>query len=261
MKDYQTDNSIRDIVLARIKQGGTQMKPKWYFRLKAMFFGVATLSVFVLLVFFTSLAIFILRKSGVVFTPFFGLQGIKVFLVSLPWILLVLLLILMAVFETMIRHYSFTYRRPVFYSLVIIAVLMLLGGVVAFKVRVHESFLKYADDRDILPMKSIYHDYALQRIDNVHVGDIREVLEDSFVIGDMHGEVMSVSIYEDTELPENNDLEVGDNIVVMGELRDGNINALGVKRINPRVIEKIIKIENKKKHPNIRQRIKKVFNQ
>jgi hypothetical protein len=254
MKDYQTENSIRDSVLERIKQGDTKMKPKWHFRLKAIFFGIATLSIFVLLIFFTSLAIFILRKSGVAFTPFFGLQGIKVFLVSLPWIVLGLLLVLMTVFETMIRHYSFTYRRPVFYSMVIIVVLMLLGGVVAFKARVHESFIKFADDSDITPMRSVYRDYALQKIGSVHVGGISDVSEDGFVMSDIHGEVMNVRIYEDTRLPEKNDLEVGDDVVVMGEIENGNIDARGVKRLNPRVIKKLTNQEFKRKNPGIKHR-------
>jgi hypothetical protein len=242
------DKSIIDNVISQIKSGNTKMKPKWHFVLQTSLLAIGTFFVSITLLYIASLVIFILKRTGVIFVPLFGFKGLSVFILSLPWILIMLGIAFVVVLEILIKHYSFTYRRPLIYSLMSIVVIMSVGGVGVFKAGVHDSFLKYAEDTKLPMIKSLYREYGLQRLSNVYIGNIKEISDDRFVMNDSHDEDIVVIITDDTRLPSKIELEEGDNVVVLGELNGERIQAVGVKMLNERAIKKLNDLEKKQRH-------------
>jgi hypothetical protein len=257
MEETKEEKSIIDNVISQIKRGDTKMKPKWHFVLKTTLLAIGTFFVSITLLYIVSLVIFILRKNGVIFVPLFGLKGLSVFIFSIPWILITLSIAFVIVLEILIKHYSFTYKRPLLYSLLGIVVVMTIGGVMVFKARIHDSLLKYAEDAKLPVIKYFYREYGLQKLDNVYIGNIKEIFDDRFVMDNSHYEDIEVIITDDTELPIGVDLEEGDNVVVLGELKGDEIIALGVRMLNERMLQKLNNLETKKKH--MLNRVKKEF--
>jgi len=77
-----------------------------------------------------SLLIFIAHETGIATVPVFGWLGIMLFLKSLPWLLILLILAFVIILELLARHYSFAYRVPLIYSTVVILILVVAGGLV-----------------------------------------------------------------------------------------------------------------------------------
>ncbi len=254
MEEQKEEKSIIDNVISQIKSGDTKMKPKWHFVLKTTLFAISTIFVSITLLYIVSLVIFILRKTGVIFVPLFGLKGLSVFMLSLPWILIILGIAFVIVLEILIKHYSFTYRRPLLYSLLGIVIIMSVGGVLVFKARIHDSLLKYAEDTKIPMIKSFYREYGLQKLNNVYIGNIKEMFIDGFIMNDSHNEDVVVIITKNTTLPLNTDLEEGDDVVVLGELNGEVIEALGVRMLNERMIKKLNDLEKKQRQFMIRSK-------
>lgn len=252
MENRQDEKSIIENVISQIKSGDTKMRPRWYFVLKTTFYAISTILVSIILLFIVSLVIFILRKNGVIFVPLFGLRGLGVFILSLPWILISLSIAFVIVLEILIKHYSFSYKRPLLYSLLGIVVITSIGGVIIFKARMHDGLIKYAEDTKLSVIRTFYKEYGLQKLDNVYIGNIKEIFEDGFVMTDSHGENVAVAITENTTLPKNIHLEEGDNVVVLGDLRNWGIEAIGIRMLNNRAVEKLNNLERKQRRQMVR---------
>lgn len=255
MNNTDNNNSIANAVMSQIKHGQTKMRPRWYFILRSGFFVLGICIVLLVLIFASSLVLFMVSKSGLIYTPLLGLKGIKMFVVSLPWITVLFVVAFALLFEVMIRHYRFTYKRPLFYSVLGIVIILVSGTVLAFKVGVHEGIMLIGNKNGSIT-RGFYKNYVLQRIPNIHFGSIHSVGEDNILLKDNHDDLVTVTIFEDTDLPEKNDFEVGDQILVLGSTNNGMIEATAIKRVNQRTLKKINNIE-KKRDIIIKKRLKK----
>ena len=122
-------------IIEKLKKGEIKMHPKWHFILKAVLFGLA---VFIIGLFCLFLCSFILFS----FRPF-------------PWFLFLLLILFVALLEHLFNKYSFAYKRPVIYSLIIIVSLLFVMGLMMNKVCFHEMMEK----RNLPGIEKFYKKY------------------------------------------------------------------------------------------------------
>ena len=122
------ENKIKQDVLAAIAGGEIKQRPRWFFVLRGTLVGIGIGLGLCVVLYLISFILFILRETGVWFTPAFGFRGWFVFFRSLPWVLIGLSLIFTAVLEILVKRYSFAYREPLMYSVLGIVAIVAAGG-------------------------------------------------------------------------------------------------------------------------------------
>jgi len=229
MNKTKEEKSIKSTILEKIKVGEVEMKSKWHFILKGllMAFGVFIFAIAIIYLF--SFILFILAQNGALFATEFGFHGIGIFFMSLPWILLLLVGIFVIILEKLVKKYSFSYRKPILYSILGILLMLLIGTFFVSRIGLHQSLSRFADE-DRLPFwGGMYRGYGMQSFSNVHPGMISAITEDGFILTNRQGESLIVRFNSGTNLPKDRDLQEGDSVVVMGERLEDSVDAFGVR--------------------------------
>ena len=234
MKNEKKKTPLGENITEKIKSGEIKMRSRTYFffRLVLAVFA-AFLAVFFLL-YLASLIVFSLKIKGVWFLPAFGLQGIGIFLASLPWILILTVISLAFLLELLIKNASFIYRRPAVYSLLLIFVLVLAGGVAIGKTSFHADMLEKSE-KTFLPLAGkIYKDLRMQELENVQAGIVSEITEKGFLIEELNKEteeIEEILVNTTTNFLSAQKVEKGDTVIIMGEKKNGEMRASGVRKI------------------------------
>lgn len=238
MENNKNQKSIKKSILATIKSGQVKMRPRWLFFLKAALAVLGAVILFLTVLYLASFIIFALRQTGVLFVPAFGLQGWFAFFTHLPFFLICLLMIFIAVLELLVRHYAFAYRRPLLYSALGILALVVIGGLALANTSFHGGMSKYAEKNRETFVGKFYREYGRQRFPDVHRGMIVEMVNngfmmrsaDSFMARDIREEVLTVIISRRTRLPLGADFYKGDIVVVFGPRNDNAVQAFGIQK-------------------------------
>jgi len=64
------------------------MRPRWHFVLRAVLWLAGAVIAVLAALYFASLFLFINRETGIWLTPIFGWRGVRVFLASAPWLII-----------------------------------------------------------------------------------------------------------------------------------------------------------------------------
>jgi len=232
MENNQQKNNIIDKVLAKIKKGDVKMKPKVYFVLKTILTigGVFIIGAFAL--FLISFISFHLRASGVGYLPNFGFLGFGAYLRLLPWFLIIASVLLIILLEILAKHFAFVYRRPIFYSLLIIILIALVGGLVIDKTPFHSSLFLQARQGELPFAGPIYRDFGMPELRDVHRGVVSETTEIGFIMETSQGNELTVVINSETRVMFKAEIKREDTVVVFGKEEGGVINAIGVSTVD-----------------------------
>ena len=221
--------SLGEKILKKIKKGKIKMKSKSYFVFRTALFVIGVILVFIFIIFLISFIIFILRTSGVGHFPAFGFRGLRIFLVSFPWLLMILAVIFILILEVFARRFSIVYRKPLLYSALGIVVIALLLGLVIAQTPMHKRLFQSAQEGKLPVFGPFYKGYHMRVPDNVYFGEVSSITDDGFEIETKQGESLSVIISSKTRLPFNEDIQEGDSAVVIGERDNSTIKAFGVR--------------------------------
>lgn len=222
-------NNIKKDVLSRIKSKEVLMRPRWHFILKSALFVSGIGILLLTLIYLMSFVLFVLRESGVLFVPVFGIRGMFTFVFSSPWILVLLATIFIVVLEILVQKYSFAYKKPLLYSVIGVVLVSLLGTGIMAKTLVHER-LQQSADRGSLPLiGEMYRAYDREGNQKVHVGTVEELTEQGLVIRDKHGETYEVFVNDRTRVWRDRKFTIGDEIIVLGEKSETTIEARGIR--------------------------------
>lgn len=223
--------SIKNSVLEKIKSGQAAMKPKWHFVLKAILIGIGLVICILLTLLVISLIIFILHDNGAWFIPAFGMRGVGRFIISLPWLLVLACIAFIIVLEILVRKYSFAYRKPFLYSIIGIIIFVIVGGIGISATRIHDNFSRLAMEKRLPFAGPIYRGFRAQRPADVYPGTVREITGDGFLIENRSHETFRIVVTHATRFPFGSEIVVGNEIVVMGDLKDGVVHAFGIRKI------------------------------
>ena len=211
------------------------MRPKWHFVLKAILIGVGIFIFVLFLLFIASLIIFILHDNGTWFVPAFGMRGIGRFFISIPWLLVLSAVVFIGILEVLVRKYSFAYRKPLLYSVIGIVLFVVIGGALVFSTRVHDQFSRFAREKQLPFAAPLYQEFRAQRPADVYPGTVKEITKDGFLVENKSNETFRVIVTHATRFPFGSEIVAGDEVVVMGDFKDGVIYAFGVRKIGEEV--------------------------
>lgn len=233
MNDPEKEKSIKEGILSQIKAGQAKMRPKWHFVLRAALFVVGVFTALVALIYVVSFIFFVLRQTGIWFVPVFGFQGIAVFLVSLPWLLIVLAVIFVVLLEVLIKQHSMAYSKPILYSLAIIVGLAGLTGFAISKAGMHEKFYEFAQLHKMPIADSIYQKYGFKAYKQVHPVIVQEITGQGLRVKNCRGEVLNITTSTETKLfPLEIRFGPKDRLVILGSRSNGDVAAIGIKKIS-----------------------------
>lgn len=211
------------------------MRPRWHFVLKAVLGILGIIIMAMAALYLISFILFALREAGLLFIPGFGFHGVGVFLFSLPWILILVSLVFIVCLELLVKRYAFSYRKPLLYSVFGGLGLVVFGSALLFHFGFHEQVFKFVERQGMPVMDPFYRGYALPRGEGVHRGSISGFTEKGLTITTRRGDVLEVQIASETAFPYGLDLQIGDEIVVLGERASSTIEAVGIRRIDERM--------------------------
>ncbi len=221
-------------VLNKIKQGKIKMKPKSYFIFKTLFFGAGVVFAFLLSVFLISFIIFLLRASGILNLPAYGLRGIAMFFGSLPWFLIIFTIIFIIVLEVFAKRFSIVYRKPLVYSILGIIIIILLVGVFIAKTPIHSKlFFKHAQKDKPSIVGLFYKKAFINSPEDIYFGTVLNVADNGFEIETKEGESFSVvAISKDrSRCSYNEDIQEGDMVMIIGDKDNSTIKAFKIRKI------------------------------
>ena len=230
-----TNNSQRsllvDKILGKIRSGQIKMRSKSHFILKTVFIFLSVIVVALFTLFLISFIIFALRASGIWFMPSFGFRGMGIFFSSLPWLLILTAILLIVILEILVKRFSFTYRRPILYSIVVIVILVLLGSFILDQTRFHSGLFGRAQDRRLPMIGQTYRDYGMAEFQNVYPGTVTEITDSGFLIKMRDGQVLTVVVTSKIRFPSKISVKKNDTVVVLGECDNDTIQAFGIRKI------------------------------
>lgn len=227
--------SLSERVLERIKSGEVSMKSKTYFVLKGAFIVLALAISTLFLLYIASFVIFSMRISGVWFAPAFGFQGLGVLISSLPWLLIAGALILLGMVEILVRYFSFGYRKPVVYTLIIALAFVSLGSLFFNKAGVHNYLFSHTEKKNTPVMRHLYKKYEVDQKGFLHRGAVTKLTENGFVLEKPGGNKFNVKVSSSTKTHCIDNISKGDALVVLGESKKDIIRSEAIKEIGRRM--------------------------
>ncbi len=235
MKDTNTNARAREKVMAMIRAGRVRMKPRWQFILLSVLYALGALLLLLVLLYAASLCVFLLRASGAWFAPSFGGRGWIEFLRSLPFVLLIIIVLFAVVLEILVRRYSFVYRFPLLASFGSIVIFTLLGGIVIAHTSLHRQLAFYARHHEIpLSLGMVYQSpFKVVPPSDVYHGTIITLFSDGFTMRDDRTGTSTIIITAKTQLPYGGNFTTGERVVVIGDKNvNGAVDAFGVRGVD-----------------------------
>lgn len=219
-------------ILEKIKKGKIKMKPKSYFVLKTFLFASSIVFTFAITIFLASFIIFLLRASGVFNFPAFGFRGVGMFFTSLPWLLVLFVIIFIIVLEVVAKRFSVVYRRPLVYSILGIIVIILLLGIFVARTPMHSKLFKDVQEGRLPIAGPFYREHFIRPPENVYFGKVLSVIDNGFEIETKEGKSFSVVISSETRLFQSiKYIKEGDTVIVIGDKDNSTIEAVGIRKI------------------------------
>lgn len=232
MTETPQKQSMEQVVLAAIRDKHVKMRPKWHFVLKTVLAVLGGLILLFTLIYLGSFIIFVLRQSGVLFIPSFGFHGIIVFLLSIPWLLIILLCVFAIILEILVRRYAFAYQRPLVFSAFGIVILLVVGGYIVGSTPLHGHLSSFAEKGKLPLAGHMYKEYGHKPFKNIHPGVVINTTSEGFLLQNPRQEILVIIITTSTRLPNNQNIVGGEMVVVFGDREPNNIvHAFGVKPV------------------------------
>jgi hypothetical protein len=229
MTENNQEQKLSDKILERIKSGQIKMKPKLYFVLKTILVAVGIFIIGSFILFLISFIGFHLRAGGVFYLPGFGLQGFGVYLKLLPWLLIFISVLLILLLEALAKRFSFVWRRPIFYSLLVVIMIALIGGIIVDRTSLHPRVLLQSRQTNLPIITPMYREFGMPRFENVHRGLVEELTRTGFFLRKADEELLNVIVSSDTRLFSRREPRENDSVVVMGERDNGNVKAFAIQ--------------------------------
>ena len=201
------------------------MRPKFQFILKGILIALGVLVISGVALYTISFVLFVVQRSGLIFLPRHGFGGIRIFLVGFPWLLLLVILCFVFLLEFLFKKYTTAYRKPLLYSSLIIILLILGIGFIIHQTSFHGQMYLRSQEGKMPFVGSFYNRFELPNPNKVHPGVVTEVLDDSFILERHDSKIFTVITSEDFNIKK------GFHVVVIGDLKEGVINAIGIHNI------------------------------
>lgn len=233
MEQKPRENSLKARVLSAIEGGKVTMRPKWHFVLTTALAVSGAVFLSLALTYLASFVVFIMRQNGSWYVTCFGAQGLRAFLTALPWVLILVAVAILALLEVLVRRFSFSYRRPLLYSVLAILALVTLSSLLVARTSLHPKLMRHAEERQLPIGGKFYRGYGARDAEDVRPGFVVKMMDDGFEIDTYRGAHLPVLVTASTEFVPDDRLMVGNHVIVFGPMAEGRIHAFGVRVVPP----------------------------
>lgn len=223
MENTPNETSIKKSILEKIKKGDIKKIPKFLFSLRGALFSLAIIVIFLIILFLASFILFSLQASGLWRLPIFGLKGIDLLIKNFPWILIALVITLVVIFEVLVNRYSFSYKRPLLYSFLVIIMMVIISSFFVLKTPLHKKI--YQNSKGDAFIQSFYDKYLNPPPEEFHPGTVLEINTTGFILERGDKTTISVKISKNTQMPSNFEIHEGGRLLVVGKIKNGAIEA------------------------------------
>lgn len=236
MNESSQDNSSRQII-EKIKSGQVKVRPRALFVFKDIILAVAAVLCFLAVVFLASFTLFVVRSNGAWLLTSFGWPGVRIFLISLPWVLFLVAAFFIFLLEYLLKRSGFVWRRPLIYSLAVILAVVTAGSFLAAATPLHLRAYQSAVQRRLPLAGPLYLSYGFSPPPRVWSGTITNLKEmpepDEFQIEMPGGQRLKVELATSTGCKVIKKDRIGkeDLIMVVGEQEGEKIRAWGIRQI------------------------------
>ncbi len=227
--EHQT---IQEKINEAIKNGQVKMRPKWQFVLQTTLFIVAITGLFFAVLYLGSFIIFTSHRNGAWFALGFGAEGIGEFIRSLPLLFVLTVLIFIGLLEILVRRYSVAYSKPMLYSVLAIVGVVFVGTALITYFQVHEGLFNQARMNRLPFGNNVYGSFTQGKMSKITPGRILQFTPDGFVMKDFLGDDFVVIISPNTMLPDGDDFNEKETVVVFGPISGRTIKAKGIRDID-----------------------------
>jgi len=218
-------NNITKKVTEKIEKGEVKMRSKSYFVLKSVLIALGVFIILSTVLYLISFILFVVQRSGLIFLPRYGFSGIRILLSGFPWILLIIVICFVFLLEFLVKKYTIAYRKPLLYSLLIVILVISGIGFIVHQTSFHGRMYLRSQEGKIPFVRPLYNKFELSNSNKVHPGIITEVLDGGFILERHDGKILKVIVSEDFNIKE------GLHVAVIGDLKEGIIDAMGVHNI------------------------------
>lgn len=137
------NNKIEEKITDLINSGEVKMKPKWYFSTKAILGVIILCVLFFFMIYILSLIDLILDDQYKLHLNNLGIIGT---FFALPWLLVLIGVVMLVIFDGLIKKYSFSYRSPFIYTFVAVLVLLFIISSIVKSVDEDKKFPRLGED-------------------------------------------------------------------------------------------------------------------
>ncbi len=232
MTDEPHNSNLSARVIEILTQTNPSIRPRWYFMLLGALATTGALLLVCLTLFLMSFVFFIIKAESIGFVPTFGVAGAIAFLFSLPWIIILLVIIFVIVLEMFLHHISFAYRRPVIYSLAFVIICTVFGGLAVAKTTLHETLMERAEVSTFPLVKPLYRHYREKPpSEQLNWGRIGSTTTEGFVLEHPQRPPLLIIVTERTQLTTNTRIVPGAIVSVFGRQTDNIVEAQGIRTL------------------------------
>lgn len=148
--------NLKTKILESVQKNNVTMIPRWKFVLYSSIgiFGIGF--AFLVAVFVLSFILFLLSRYGFMYLPFFGFMATMHALQAVPLVLLICTVALLVLIEVMSRYYSFSFKRPLAVTLLLLTTGAATISFIISETPVHEYIRGYAKDHHMDKVSRMY---------------------------------------------------------------------------------------------------------
>lgn len=224
-------NTLKTTILDTLTKNDTKMIPRWKFVLFSSLALAGIFFAFLVVIFVTSLILFLLSSYGFMYMPFFGLVHILHTLKAIPPVLFLCTVLLLIIIELVTRYYAFSFKRPLAVTLLMFTLFVTVMSFAVSQTGIHEYVRQYARDHHIHLMTSVYdRPLPLKPMNGMDV--IRGVITDS------SSTAITVRLFDGSYVIAYGSttshtpfvpLSIGKDVVVLGTFIDNHFEIKGVR--------------------------------
>jgi hypothetical protein len=231
MNEENTQLNIKEEVIKKIESGDIQMKSKKYFVLKLILLATLIVLIFSVSTFLLSYILFGLSSGGHFIFLRFGFKGFYHFVLTLPWLMLILNVLLVLLLDRLLKSFRFGYKSPVLYLFIGTFIFVTLFSSLLNLTSFHGALGKRADERKLPNIgNKVYSGIRSPKsLPGSYRGVVVSISMNTF---EMSQGSSSIKVIALPNLDLNEHLKVGDIVFVAGEIIDNQIKAYGIKKLN-----------------------------
>ncbi len=214
-------------LIDKIKEGDLEMKPRWHFVVQTAFFLAGIILSALIVVYLLSFITFVLQQNGAWFAPGYGWQGLMLFLLASPWIIIGFSFLFLGLLVILAHRYSFCYERPFLYTLLGVCSIALMGAYLAERAEFHPRMHVFLNQNNVPGLAPMYKK-AETRPAAIAAGTISSFTENGFMLKTESDEMIRIVFKQNTKLAPEWKNE-GINIMVFGNRASNTIIAIGVR--------------------------------